>query len=110
MKKNHKKWEVVESAPMNSVRSGCAAAGLDGHVYVTGGYDGKVNLSTVERFDTNKEFWEVMPARLQTVSLYCAAAVLDGALYVLGGQDNGDESFSSVERYVAFKRRRRAGS
>ena len=83
-----KRWEVVEGASMNSRRGGCAAAVLDGQVYVAGGHDGKAPLSTVERLVAEEERWEVLPARLQTARTVCAGAVLGGALHVLGGVDN----------------------
>ena len=39
----------VEMASLLSVRVGCAAAVLDGYIYVTGGYDGTKCLNSVER-------------------------------------------------------------
>eukprot|EP00457_Paulinella_chromatophora_P005027 gb/GEZN01005040.1/.p1 GENE.gb/GEZN01005040.1/~~gb/GEZN01005040.1/.p1 ORF type:complete len:507 (+),score=60.04 gb/GEZN01005040.1/:25-1545(+) len=51
-------WELT-LAPMNYHRSGPAAAVLDGQIYVTGGR-GDIVHSSVERYDMNKNRWEVL--------------------------------------------------
>jgi len=85
----------AERAPMPSgARSQAAAAALNGHIYVAGGWPA---LRTLERYDPATDSWEVlapMPTGRQSPGLVS----LDGHLYAIGGGD-GWEGLSTVERY-----------
>ncbi|KAH7935922.1 hypothetical protein HPB52_015177 [Rhipicephalus sanguineus] len=67
------------------------------HIYVIGGYDGRGQVTSVERYDTDLDVWE-MVAPLNTRRSALSAAVLDGKIYALGGYD-GQEYLSTVEVY-----------
>lgn len=56
---------------------------VDGFVYAIGGYDGVSQLKSVERYDTEKDEWElVAPMRSPRSAL--AVALLGGKIYALG--------------------------
>jgi kelch-like protein 19 len=55
-------------------------------IYVVGGFNGTSQLSSVERFDTEKNVWdEVAPIKIARSAL--SLTVLDGKLYAMGGYD-----------------------
>merc|ERR1712060_964171 len=55
------RWEIVP--PMLTARQRCAAAGLDGRLYVLGGENNRP-LAVVERFDPGLRCWEAFPSML----------------------------------------------
>ncbi|CAE7197578.1 IPP [Symbiodinium sp. CCMP2456] len=75
----------VQSAPLRSPRSGCAAVALSGHIYAVGGcgVDGE-DLRSVERFSLWDSEWEEVPA-MSTGRDELAAAACGGCLYAMGG-------------------------
>jgi uncharacterized repeat protein (TIGR01451 family) len=85
----------TERAPMPlGARSQAAAAELDGHIYVAGGWPA---LKTVERYTPASNSWTSlapMPTGRQSPSL----VPMNGYLYAIGGGD-GWTSLSAVERY-----------
>lgn len=61
-------------------------ASLGQYIYVIGGYDGKSQLNSVERYDTERDVWE----NVSSVSIARSAlsvTVLDGKLYAMGEYD-----------------------
>ena len=70
------------------------------YLYAVGGSAGVVgnNLSSVERYDEEKDEWEAV-ADMSTARSGAGACVLGGRLYAVGGCDDGDHNLSSVERY-----------
>lgn len=77
--------EWAELPELTTPRSDCAAAVVDGLVYVVGGRSrsGR-HLSTVERLAPGGGGWEAAP-RLPSERVSCAAASLGGCVYVFGG-------------------------
>ena len=68
-----------------------------GHVYAVGGWFGGRYLSSVERYDEEKNEWEAV-ASMGTERSGLGACVLGGRLYAVGG-DDGNRRLSCVERY-----------
>lgn len=67
-----------------------------GHVYVCGGFEGALALSSVERLDPTVGIWEALPP-MQEARQYTCAGVVNGRLYVCGGW-GGPQPVRSVER------------
>merc|ERR1712232_518799 len=70
-------WTTLHSAPSSLSRQSCAAAAIAGHVYVFGGpANGCEGLSSVDRFDTRAQVWDVldMPANLHGASVATVVA------------------------------------
>lgn len=73
------------------------AAALNQFIYVVGGFDGTRQLSSVERYDTERQIWDtVAPIRIARSAL--SLTVLDGKLYAMGGFD-GLNFLAIVEVY-----------
>ena len=69
------------------------------YLYAVGGWDNDDNcLSSVERYDEEKDEWEAV-ADMSTARFGAGACVLSGRLYAVGGFDDGGNVLSSVERY-----------
>eukprot|EP00457_Paulinella_chromatophora_P005678 gb/GEZN01005695.1/.p1 GENE.gb/GEZN01005695.1/~~gb/GEZN01005695.1/.p1 ORF type:complete len:493 (-),score=77.37 gb/GEZN01005695.1/:206-1684(-) len=85
-----KKWELMSST--TCTRNGCAAAVLNGQIYVIGG----VGTSSAERFDSTSGNWKLV-APMACARNLCAVVVIDGWLYAIGGV--GKDTLSTVERY-----------
>jgi len=58
-------------------------AAMDNYLYVVGGFDGKVPLAVVERYDTEKGVWERLQD-LKTARSALTLCELDGKLYAMG--------------------------
>eukprot|EP00929_Paragymnodinium_shiwhaense_P036521 TRINITY_DN19564_c0_g2_i2.p1 TRINITY_DN19564_c0_g2~~TRINITY_DN19564_c0_g2_i2.p1 ORF type:complete len:452 (-),score=98.79 TRINITY_DN19564_c0_g2_i2:109-1464(-) len=78
-------WEPLP--PMRAARYGCAAAALEGKLYVVGGHDGRLVLAAAERFDPLTGKWEYVP-NMPTARSRCAANSVRGHLYVVGGKSS----------------------
>ena len=78
-------------------RTGCAAAGVDGLLYVVGGCDSDNNvLSSVECYDPSTGQWRELP-EMSVARCWCAAASFDDILYVVGGEGADDSILASAE-------------
>lgn len=67
---------------MKFSRSGAGVAVLNQYIYVVGGFDGTRQLSSVERFDTDRQVWEtVTPMKTSRSAL--SVNVIDGKLYAM---------------------------
>eukprot|EP00747_Dinoflagellata_sp_TGD_P001013 gnl/TRDRNA2_/TRDRNA2_101385_c0_seq1.p1 gnl/TRDRNA2_/TRDRNA2_101385_c0~~gnl/TRDRNA2_/TRDRNA2_101385_c0_seq1.p1 ORF type:complete len:417 (+),score=56.88 gnl/TRDRNA2_/TRDRNA2_101385_c0_seq1:123-1373(+) len=75
----------VQSEPLRTPRSGCAAVVVGGRLYVIGGSSAHgEDLSAVDRFDPECEAWECLrPLRAGRDEL--AAATAHGQIYAIGG-------------------------
>lgn len=72
-------------------------AALNQHIYVVGGFDGTRQLSSVERYDTERLVWDkVAPIKIARSAL--SLTVLDGKLFAMGGFD-GNNFLAIVEVY-----------
>lgn len=74
-------------SPMKCSRSGAGVANLGQYIYVIGGYDGKSQLNSVERYDTERDIWE----NVSSVTIARSAlsvTILDGKLYAMGKYDS----------------------
>lgn len=68
---------------MQCSRSGSGVASLGQYIYVVGGYDGTRQLSTVERYDTERDTWEYVSG-VTVARSALSVTVLDGKLYAMG--------------------------
>eukprot|EP00403_Amphidinium_massartii_P029225 CAMPEP_0178390930 /NCGR_PEP_ID=MMETSP0689_2-20121128/10899_1 /TAXON_ID=160604 /ORGANISM="Amphidinium massartii, Strain CS-259" /LENGTH=429 /DNA_ID=CAMNT_0020011453 /DNA_START=75 /DNA_END=1361 /DNA_ORIENTATION=- len=94
---SQQRWST--SVPLPRPRYGCAAAAVDGSLYVMGGDDGTRVLANVDRFDPQSGQWDRRP-RMPTPRSRCAAAVIKGMVYVIGGR----ESLSTYSHLTATER------
>lgn len=56
---------------------------LNQYIYVVGGYDGTKQLSTVERYDTERDVWEFV-ASMKIARSALSVTVLDCKIYAMG--------------------------
>lgn len=70
-------------SPIKSSRSGAGVASLGQYIYVVGGYDGTRQLNTVERYDTERDVWELVSS-FSIARSALSVTVLDGKLYAMG--------------------------
>lgn len=68
---------------MKCSRSGAGVASIGQYIYVIGGYDGKSQLKSVERYDTERDEWQFVSSVTQARSAL-SVTVLDGKLYAMG--------------------------
>lgn len=71
---------------MHCSRSGSGVANLGQYIYVVGGYDGSRQLSTVERYDTERDTWEYVSS-VSVARSALSVTVLDGKLYAMGKRE-----------------------
>ena len=97
------KWSDI--APMNSKRSGMAAAPLGGKLYVAGGYDGSstargcCQINSVEVYDPSTNKWSAVASMSNERRYALGAASLGGKLCVVGGSPDASNPLNSVEVY-----------
>ena len=90
-------WTEAGNMPTSRVRLGVCVLGT--HIYCIGGYNGRSDLSVVERYDTESGVWRTL-APMPTARWGAAAFVLEGKIYVSGGVLGGGwNSIDVVERY-----------
>ena len=68
---------------MQNCRSGSGVASLGQFIYVVGGFNGKSQMNSVERYDTERDTWEFV-SPLSTARSALSVTVLDGKLYAMG--------------------------
>jgi kelch-like protein 19 len=68
---------------MQVCRSGAGVASLGQYIYVVGGFNGKSQISSVERYDTERGVWEYV-CSLETARSALSVTVLDEKLYAMG--------------------------
>jgi N-acetylneuraminic acid mutarotase len=81
-------WRALPN--MSVERKGCAAACIDGLLYVVGGYNGDY-LASAECYDPSTGEWRAVP-NMSVARYGCAAASIGGLLYVVGGNNGDDDS------------------
>ena len=68
---------------------------MNQYIYVVGGYDGSQQLASVERYDTERDTWElVAPVHIARSAL--SLTVLDNKLYALGEYKQFTYEYSHV--------------
>src|SRR3989344_589379 len=91
-----------EETPMMTKRTQVAGAGLDGKIYVIGGFLNSVRANgttdAVEVYDTVRGTW-ALTASLPRALSHSGAATVDGKLYVIGGFLDGWIPKSAVYEY-----------
>ncbi len=90
----------TQKASMNLIRSGPAAASVNGKVYVFGAALQLENQATVEEYDPQTNSW-AFKASMPTARHGCKAAVIGNTIYVIGGkgQPGPGEFKQAVEAY-----------
>ncbi len=76
-------WSNVPSLPAGLVLA-AATTGLDGRVYVMGGYNGSA-INSVMAYDPNTNIWTALPGMPTPRYGLAAATGPDGRIYVIGG-------------------------
>jgi len=84
------------SKPISPVATDILGTLGPGHVYVCGGFEGALALSSVERFDPTTGEWEALPP-MSEARQYTCAGVVGGRIFVCGGW-GGPQPVASVER------------
>jgi len=86
---------------MSEKRHGAVAAAISGSIYVAGGFDGRRDLKTAERYDVSLGAWERLPDMADRRHGPLAAAI-GSKWYVCGGFDGprlgGAEFLDTVTR------------
>ena len=84
---------------MNTPRTGFGgAAGLDGRIFVFGGYTGDAYVNTAEVYDPLEGTWNFIAPMQQIRYGVAGATGPDGRIYAIGGYD-GLNSLASLEAY-----------
>lgn len=82
-----------KKAEMLEPNSEFATAGLDGKIYVLGGYPkGRVSVTTVQVYDIKNDKWTLGPP-LPQPNNHGMAAVVNGVLYLIGGQTDPQTAY-----------------
>jgi hypothetical protein len=77
---------------------------LTGRLFAVGGNDANFNaLSSVERYDEEKDQWEIAASTMNIARYGLGVCVLGGRLFAVGGRDDNFHALSSVERYDEAK-------
>ena len=88
-------WTTLKH--MNTARDGAAAVtGIDGRIYVIGGFGVSGSLKSVEAYDPTANAWTNVTAMNTARDGLGAVLGTDGQMYAIGGE-NGPEVLSSVE-------------
>jgi len=90
----------TRTAPMGKARFGHAAASVGKFIYVIGGDCMRALVAEVERFDCERNVWEVV-ARLPRPVAGCRVLERQGLLYLVGG-DTGSLPLSFSDRVSVF--------
>ncbi|OQV20094.1 Kelch-like protein 20 [Hypsibius exemplaris] len=93
------RWLQLDVPTLPGQKSGHCSAVLNGFLYVSGGTDGKLNFSSVHRFDPLAKVWSQGTASMSSSRTYHGMVAVNGFLYALGGVNNDCDCLSSVERY-----------
>ncbi|MFC1595645.1 Kelch repeat-containing protein [Gemmatimonadota bacterium] len=85
----------MTKASMPTARYGAVAAAIGGKLYVAGGNDGSIYVSTLEVYDPATDSWTTATS-MPTARDRVAAAAIGGKLYVAGGYNSGYLSMLEV--------------
>jgi N-acetylneuraminic acid mutarotase len=72
---------------MTTLRYGAAATGLNGLLYVVGGYSGNGAVVWAEAYNPSTRAWRILPD-MPTGRSSPGAGAINGKVYVAGGQGN----------------------
>src|SRR5205807_6691348 len=86
-------WSVKSPMPIRNYLA--AYATFNGRIYVLGGGDGSVALSSVYEYDPSSDSWRFLPP-IQTARYEAVAGVANGKIYLMGGSA-GSGALSSTE-------------
>jgi hypothetical protein len=90
-------WRALPD--MSFARYRCAAACINGLLYVVGGADNdNLPFASAECYDPSTRDWLALPD-MSAERCWCAAASVDGLLYVVGGADHNKRALASAECY-----------
>jgi N-acetylneuraminic acid mutarotase len=98
-----RQWSALPD--MSVARFGCAAACVNGSLYVVGGASNK----SAECYDPSARKWQSLPD-MSVDRFGCAAVSMEGVLYVVGGKSgsHADTALASAECYDPATRQWRA--
>jgi hypothetical protein len=82
---------------MSVARYWATAVGLNGRLYVIGGYDGNAAVATVEEYDPAARRWRTL-AGMPTARWSPGAGAIGGKVYAIGG--GGDSSLAVTQVYT----------
>jgi hypothetical protein len=86
---------------MPTARNGCAAAAVNGIIYVAGGYSSSGITATVEAYNPATDSWSTVTPL--PFPLYCpSATAVNDTLYVMGGYIVGFSTVGSMEALIPF--------
>ena len=87
-------WKTRAPAP--TARYGAAAVGLNGQLYVFGGFDAFEDaFTTVEVYSPSSNSWRTLSS-MPTARGYLAAGVINGQAYAVGGECCGTGTYTGV--------------
>ena len=82
-----------EVAPMNGARCDAFGTSMNGKIYVAGGKQRSLVLSTCEMYDPATNEWQMMPS-LDVLRYSSSMVCFQGSLYVIGGFNNHSRELS----------------
>jgi N-acetylneuraminic acid mutarotase len=87
-------------SPMNSLRTslGPHAAVVEKKIYIIGGFDGSIPLTSVEEYDVSLDSWSIV-SHMDSARSQLELAVLNDKIYILGGTVNYPYPTSTVLEY-----------
>jgi hypothetical protein len=83
---------------MHEPRSGAGAASIDNHIFIVGGYDGKSQLSSVEKYNVLTNQWTYVSSISSPRSAMGCLATRKGVVIICGGYD-GHNFLNESETY-----------
>ena len=87
-------WKTLAPAP--TARYGAAAVGLNGQLYVFGGFDAFEDaFTTVEVYSPSSNSWRTLSS-MPTARGYLAAGVINGQAYAVGGECCGTGTYTGA--------------
>ena len=92
--KNHN-WEMMP-VELSCCREGCAAVAIGTNVYIMGGHDEEMPVSSVDILDTVTGTIQKGPS-MTTERYGCVAGVVKNTIYVVGGRDGNRNLLDTVD-------------
>ncbi|CAM4664992.1 unnamed protein product [Leuciscus chuanchicus] len=96
----YNEWKMT--APMHHQRGDTGVCAMGGIIYTVGGSDDVTCLSSVERYDPERNTWCVDVPSISSPRSRVCVVEMDGCLITLGGFD-GMTCINTVERYDPLK-------
>jgi N-acetylneuraminic acid mutarotase len=89
---------TTKAALLNATRGAAVAIGLDGIIYVFGGYDVD-SLGIVQAYNTTSDTWVLKDPMPTPVWMAGAATGNDGKIYVIGGENPFGSEIATLQIY-----------